>query len=136
MFEDLNEGLDEFMREMKAQGNEDNVVLVAISDFARTLTPNSSSGSDHAWGGHYFMMGGKVKGKRIVGSYPDNLDGPLNVDSSDGRGRLIPSTCWDSVWNGVSGWLGIEDEELLDDILPNRHTCGSELFTKDDLFNA
>ena len=49
-FEELDSGLDTFWKEMKAQGNEDNVILVAVSDFARTLTPNSSAGSDHAWG--------------------------------------------------------------------------------------
>ena len=49
-FEELDGGLDTFWKEMKAQGNEKNVILVAVSDFARTLTPNSSAGSDHAWG--------------------------------------------------------------------------------------
>ena len=49
-FEELDGGLDSFWKEIKAQGNEQNVILVAVSDFARTLTPNSSAGSDHAWG--------------------------------------------------------------------------------------
>ena len=41
----LQRALDSFWKEMKAQGNFDNVVMVCISDFARTLSPNSSDGT-------------------------------------------------------------------------------------------
>merc|ERR1711862_170318 len=105
---------DSFWKEIKAQGNEQNVILVAVSDFARTLTPNSSAGSDHAWGGNYFMTGGSVKGGRIVGAWPADLDGPLNVDGPEGRGRLIPTTSWDAIWNGVCQHMGIVEEKDLD----------------------
>ena len=37
----------------------------------RTITPNSSGGTDHAWGGNFFLMGGKLKGGRIIGTHPD-----------------------------------------------------------------
>lgn len=130
----LNDALDTFKRELKIQGKWNNIVVVVVSDFARTLTPNSSDGSDHAWGGNYFMMGGKVKGGRILGNYPDDLDGALNIDGPDGRGRLIPTTSWDAIWNGVVQWMGVENEALMDQILPNRHNCGSNLFNKSDLF--
>ena len=80
------------------------------------------------------MMGGSnVRGGRIMGEYPD-LEGEQNVDGGEGRGRFIPTLAWESIWNGVSQWMGVEDEDLLDQILPNRKTCGSPLFTKDDLF--
>ncbi len=42
---------------MKAVGLWKNVTLIQTSDFARTLTPNSGIGTDHAWGGNYMMMG-------------------------------------------------------------------------------
>ena len=82
--------------ELKAQGVWRNVTLVAASDMGRTLSSNGL-GTDHAWGGNYFVLGGAVRGGRIVGKYPGDLtdDGPLNL----GRGRLIPTTsckfvCW------------------------------------------
>ena len=53
----MNTALSVFWKEMKAQGMEDNVVIVEISEFGRTLSPNGSNGNDHAWGGHYFMTG-------------------------------------------------------------------------------
>lgn len=56
-FQTLNRGLSLFADELEAQGTWDNVTIVITSDFARTITSNSNSGSDHAWGGHYWMMG-------------------------------------------------------------------------------
>lgn len=132
-FENLNNALGEFWRELENQSNANKVTLVAISEFGRTLSPNTGDGTDHGWGGHYFMMGGDVKGGRIMGEYPD-LEGPMNVDGGHGRGRFIPTTAWEAIWNGVSQWMGVDDDALLDQILPNRKRCGSALFTKEDLF--
>ncbi|CAE7181114.1 TY5A, partial [Symbiodinium pilosum] len=50
-FEDLNEALEEFIAELKAQNVYDSVVIATHSDFARTLTPNSNAGTDHGWSG-------------------------------------------------------------------------------------
>lgn len=54
---ELNNALDVFTAEMKAVDLWDNVTLIETSDFARTLNPNGGDGTDHAWGGNYFMMG-------------------------------------------------------------------------------
>ncbi len=48
----------------------------------------------------------------------------------------IPTTPWDSVWNGVAEWMGIKGDTDLDYILPNRvnfDKC-SKMFTAYDLF--
>lgn len=52
----LNEALTLLEEELKAQGLWDQVSVVMTSDFARTLTANSGTGSDHAWGGHYWYV--------------------------------------------------------------------------------
>ena len=91
-------------------------------------------GTDHGWSGHSFILGGQVNGGRILGEYPTNLmkNSPLNI----GRGRLIPTTPWDAVWNGVIGWLGVKDDEGLDYILPNRNSFPDNiLFDADDLYS-
>jgi uncharacterized protein (DUF1501 family) len=58
-----------------------------------------------AWGGNYFVAGGEIEGKRILGSYPDTLseDGPLVFEP----GIVIPEVPWDALWNGVAQWIGI-----------------------------
>ena len=49
-FNAVNVGLKSFVAELKAQEVWDDVVVVAMSDFGRKLTPNGL-GTDHAWGG-------------------------------------------------------------------------------------
>ena len=39
----------------------DGVTIVVTSEFGRTVTPNTSAGTDHGWGGHHIILGGKVR---------------------------------------------------------------------------
>ena len=132
-FAQLNAALSAFSDEMKAQGLWDGVSLVITSDFSRTLTANSGEGSDHAWGGHYFLMGGGVKGGKIHGAYPSDLTrtGPLNI----GRGRYIPTLSWESVMNPILQWMGIDADEDLDYCMPNRQLTGAPLLTASEVFD-
>ena len=45
------------------------VTTFTASDFSRTFNTNGD-GTDHAWGGHHFVMGGAVRGKDIYGQFP------------------------------------------------------------------
>jgi hypothetical protein len=96
------------------------------------LIGNSNEGTDHAWGGHSFIIGGSLKGKRILGQYPTDLsdDSPLSV----GRGRFLPTLPWEAIWNAVAEWFDINDKAALDKVLPNRAIFASSLFHKDDIF--
>jgi uncharacterized protein (DUF1501 family) len=130
---EANDALSAFVAEMKSQGIWDSIVIVTGSDFGRTLTANSGDGTDHGWAGNYFMMGGDVKGCRILGRYPDDLteEGPVNI----GRGRLIPTLPWEAAWKGIAEWMGVANTGDLDYILPNRGNFNeSLLYTEDDLF--
>jgi len=133
----LSESIELFTAELKAQGLWESVTVVVGSEFGRTITGNGGQGSDHAWGGHYMMMGGSVAGGKIHGKYPDDITpiGPLNI----GRGRMLPTTSWDAIWNGVAEWMGLEADAELDYCLPNRIKSTvaegfTDLMTKDDLF--
>ena len=92
---------------MKAQGSWDDVTVVMVSEFARTLAGNTGEGSDHAWAGNYFIAGGEVDGKRILGTFPETFsnEGPLAFEP----GILIPSHPWETLWNGVAQWFGVSD---------------------------
>lgn len=92
---------------------------------------NSGEGSDHAWRGNYFAMGGAVDGGRMHGDYPSDitLSSPLNI----GRGRLIPTMSWESIFNSVLQWIDVPDDQL-DYCLPNRMESGSQLLKKGDVF--
>merc|ERR1712072_1065257 len=58
-FEAIDAALENFVGELKAQGIFDSVVIASESDFGRTLSTNGA-GTDHAWAGNHFVIGGKV----------------------------------------------------------------------------
>ena len=100
---------------------ENDVTLFTASDFARTLGTNGQ-GSDHAWGGNHFVMGGAVNGGQMYGDYPQNLRDPVVPYFGDldlGRGRLIPTTSVDELAAELALWFGVSNNESLVDIIPN-----------------
>eukprot|EP00551_Chaetoceros_affinis_P002283 CAMPEP_0203661244 /NCGR_PEP_ID=MMETSP0088-20131115/59510_1 /ASSEMBLY_ACC=CAM_ASM_001087 /TAXON_ID=426623 /ORGANISM="Chaetoceros affinis, Strain CCMP159" /LENGTH=156 /DNA_ID=CAMNT_0050523905 /DNA_START=416 /DNA_END=886 /DNA_ORIENTATION=- len=104
-----------------------------VSEFARTLTRNTEKGSDHAWGSHYWITGGEVRGKQIIGAYPTTLDdGNLIFEP----GIVIPSTPWDALWNGIAQWFGITNVNDLNELLPNRNKFASNLFNENQLYTT
>merc|ERR1711908_170132 len=75
-YRDINIAIETFSNEMKAMGVWDRVALQSLSEFGRTMTTNGL-GTDHAWGGNQFLIGGSVKGGKIHGRYPEpRIDGP------------------------------------------------------------
>jgi uncharacterized protein (DUF1501 family) len=97
-----------------AMGISDKVTLFSASEFGRSLTSNAK-GSDHAWGGNQFVVGGAVNGNRVYGTFPDLYqNNPLDF----GRGRLIPTTSVDQVAAELAIWLGVSKTDL-PIVLPN-----------------
>ena len=113
----------DFNNAMKELGLQDCVTTFCLSEFSRTLTSNGD-GSDHAWGGNVFMMGGAVNGRKIYGNYPSLvLDNPLEV----GGGSLIPTTSCDEYFAELAMWFGVPNSDLtlLYPNLGNFYTVGS-----------
>ncbi len=132
--DEFNSAIKTFVNEMKNQNLWEDVAIVITSDFGRTLTMNTNKGTDHGWGGHSILMGGSIVGGRIFGEYPDDLSSksPLHI----GRGRLLPTKPWESMWSSVSEWLGVRGEESLNNVLPNRNSFpSSSMFELADLFD-
>ena len=129
----VNEGLIQFKDELVRQGLWDKTVIATGSDFGRTLVPNSNGGTDHAWAGHYFMMGGSVNGGKILGKYPEDIREGAKYRIGN-RGRVVPTTPLESMWNGIAQWMGVPEEDL-DTILPNRQNFNKcDIYTDKDLF--
>ncbi len=134
LFPEANGAISNFVETLKELNLWDSTAIVMGSDFGRSLNPNSNGGSDHAWGGNYFLLGGKVNGGQILGTYPY----PLTPEHPKwiGRGRFIPTTPWDAVWNGIGNWMGLQLDDDLDFALPNRKSFSKcdDLFYDTDLF--
>jgi len=131
---EIDSALRAFYKEMSDQNLLNAVTMVVISEFGRTITPNSGLGSDHAWGGNYFMFGGEVNGTQILGEYPQSFE---DTDATNiGRGRLLPTTSWDAMWYGIAQWFGIHNATDLKYVLPNNGNFGCNLFTDKDLYTT
>lgn len=111
----INDAVMAFRNAMVELNAWDKVTLFTASDFGRTLTSNST-GTDHGWGAHHFIMGGGVKGGRIYGSMP-NLDTSSN-SYTDRRGRLIPTVSVEQYASTLGSWFGLDQTEL-QSTLPN-----------------
>jgi len=123
-FDEVNAALEAFVDELKFQGVWLNTTIVQFSEFARTLNPNGNDGTDHAWGGQHFIAGGSVLGGKILGTYPEDFSESTMIGLS--RGRMIPTTPWDAILNGVAEWCGVTDQGDLGTVLPMKGNFPSE----------
>ena len=68
LFAELDSALVMFYKAVSDLGMAESVTVYTDTEFNRTLTPNKTGGSLHAWGGHQLVLGGSVLGGRIYGS--------------------------------------------------------------------
>jgi uncharacterized protein (DUF1501 family) len=110
MLTQLDKALHQFNAAMEQLGVADSVTTFNISEFSRTLASNGN-GTDHAWGGNTFVMGGAVNGQDIYGSYPQ-----LNIHNSNPimlyNGVLIPTMSADEYFAEIALWFGVPPSEL------------------------
>ncbi|HJT98305.1 MAG TPA: DUF1501 domain-containing protein [Rhodanobacteraceae bacterium] len=112
---ELSQGIYAFYRATEELGIADSVTAFTASDFGRSLAVNGD-GTDHGWGGHHFVVGGAVNGKRIYGTMPSLLaDG--NPDDT-GYGQIIPTQAVDQYAATLASWFGVGAGSL-NDIFPN-----------------
>jgi uncharacterized protein (DUF1501 family) len=130
-FNDVVSSLMGFDQSMHSLGMQDEVVTIVLSEFGRTLDPASGIGSDHAWGNHWFVMGGPVKGGVIYGdSFPTlQTGGPDDASLWDPkRGQWLPQFSSDQFIADTLQWMGLTPAQTLE-VLPNlanfsRHKIG------------
>ncbi|MGO9613693.1 MAG: DUF1501 domain-containing protein [Dissulfurispiraceae bacterium] len=92
-----------------AMGVQDMVTTFTLSDFARTLRPNTGRGSDHAWGNHHFVIGGAVKGG-LYGSFPtQQFAGP---DDCGNNGQWIPTISVEQYGAALASWFGASTADM------------------------
>jgi cullin-associated NEDD8-dissociated protein 1 len=128
-----NTALKSFVKEMKAQGVWNNVLLMTESEFGRTLNSNGG-GSDHAYAGNHFVMSGSLKGGRIFNRFHASL--AEGNDHDLGRGRLIPDYPWESVMVPIAKWLGVAADQL-SDAFPNfANFNSSHIIDQSELFTS
>jgi uncharacterized protein (DUF1501 family) len=118
---DVANSVNAFDASMQAAGMNNDVITVIMSEFGRTLDPAAGAGSDHAWGNHWFAVGGPVKGGVVYGNTFPTLQtgGPDDASMYDPkRGQWIPQFSSDQFMSDIVRWLGLTPAQALA-VLPN-----------------
>ncbi|MGA9798452.1 MAG: DUF1501 domain-containing protein [Terriglobales bacterium] len=116
LYTQLSQAMNAFYQATVEIGAAPQVTSFTLSDFSRTYQPDSTSGTDHAWGGHHLIMGGGVHGGDFYGTFPTlALGGP---DDATNEGRWIPTTSLDQYAATLANWFGVPTADL-PTIFPN-----------------
>jgi uncharacterized protein (DUF1501 family) len=102
-----SDSVSAFMKDLKRIGREDDVVIMAFSEFGRRVPENVSLGTDHGAANLMFVAGNQVKG----GHY-GQIPSLAKLDEGD---NLLHTTDFRRVYASmIAGWLGHNDtRELL-----------------------
>jgi uncharacterized protein (DUF1501 family) len=102
----LGDALDAFMQDLGNMNQQDNVTIMAFSEFGRRVKQNGSNGTDHGTAEPMFVIGNKVKGG-LYGRYPSLTD-------LDNNGDLKFNADFRSVYAGVlKGVVGADPAPIL-----------------------
>ncbi len=111
----VSQALAAFQLALMEIGAQNMVTSFTMSDFGRTLQPNSS-GTDHGWGSHHLVVGAAVKGG-VYGRFPDFTLG--GADDATERGVWIPQISNQQYGATMGRWFGADAAALNSQVFNN-----------------
>ncbi len=115
MLSQVSAALGAFQTALAEIGAANQVTSFTLSDFGRTLQPNSS-GTDHGWGNHQLVIGAAVRGG-VYGRFPDFVLG--GNDDATGRGVWIPQFSNQQFGATLGKWFGADPDALASQVFNN-----------------
>jgi uncharacterized protein (DUF1501 family) len=79
LFTELNDAVGAFVKDLKANGQFNNLLLFTFSEFGRRVNQNASGGTDHGTANNMFFISGALKKKGLINTMPDLAD----LDNND-----------------------------------------------------
>jgi uncharacterized protein (DUF1501 family) len=106
LFTQMNGAIEVFVKDLKAAGRYDDVLLMTFSEFGRRVAQNASGGTDHGMANNMFLLSGGLKQQGLLNALPDLTklqDGDIQyqVDFKSVYATLLRN------------WLGADDVKIL-----------------------
>jgi uncharacterized protein (DUF1501 family) len=106
LFTQMNDAVGAFVKDLKANGRFDDVLLFTFSEFGRRVSQNASGGTDHGAANNMMLVSGGLKEKGLINGLPDLTD--LN------EGDLKHSVDFKNVYATIlKKWLNADDQLIL-----------------------
>ena len=92
---ELSQGLSALFRDL--ENRMDDIVILTMSEFGRTVRENGNRGTDHGHANCMFVLGGPIRGGRVYGKWPglhpdqlfEDRDLALTTDFRDVCGEIL-----------------------------------------------
>jgi len=109
----LDQAVDGLKSEMGAVWHE--TVIVVATEFGRTARMNGTFGTDHGTGTVAFVVGGAVKGGRVIADWPGLAEAKLYQNRD-----LAPTTDLRAIFKGLlHDHVGLDEKTLASEIFPD-----------------
>jgi uncharacterized protein (DUF1501 family) len=106
LFTQMNDAVTSFVKDMKANGRFNDVLLFTFSEFGRRVSQNASGGTDHGTANNMLLVSGGLKQKGLINELPDLAD--LN------EGDLKHKVDFKNVYATIlKKWLNADDQLIL-----------------------
>ena len=106
LFKDMNDGVQAFVKDLKANNRFNDVLLFTFSEFGRRVAQNASNGTDHGTANNMFLVSGALKKKGLINELPDLAD----LDEGDLKYKVDFKNVYATILNK---WLKADDLEIL-----------------------
>lgn len=106
LFNQMNEAIRAFTKDLKANGRFNDVMLMTFSEFGRRVSQNASGGTDHGTANNMFFISGSLKQKGLINAMPDLSD----LDEGDLKYKIDFKNVYATV---LKNWLGADDAKIL-----------------------
>lgn len=99
------QGIGAFMEDLKAQKNDERVLVMTFSEFGRRVAQNASGGTDHGAAAPVFLFGSRLR-QGVIGKHPSLTD----LDSGDLKYGVDFRSIYASV---LQNWLDTPSKPIL-----------------------
>jgi uncharacterized protein (DUF1501 family) len=106
LFKEMNDAVQAFVKDLKAQHRFEDVMLFTFSEFGRRVEQNASNGTDHGTANNMFMVSGGLKQKGVLNPLPDLSD----LNEGDLKYNIDFKNVYATVLNK---WLNADDQKIL-----------------------